>query len=534
MMFLETFTTFLQEIIISPDFKTCSASLQQQIKHLLFLANIADTEEWEVVKEEHNMILDDIKKGYISWENAEYFNQWQSKIIQLVNFSPELIDNNVTEDDMKVDNNELNMVRNEVLPNPAKHEDIDSMKTPGNEEDIMIQKFIEEESKTNFEIKEPITLSPNVIKSSVHHEYIQTKVGKNITSKCKHCPMQYPHKTCHMLKLHLRSNHFEVYRKVVISDRNSLRQEECKRQTISHLKEKFARKLNEIKSRNVDKTEDTGDDEKQDLKGTIGGDSVIATKIYSSSVHKEYVQIKFGRKIWSSKCKHCHHKFNHKLCAELKRHLRREHIEVYKRVQDSDRMSLRKQEQFEQFEIELSNLKWGRVTENKNFLHEESIDDEEYLQHMISKKYLRDFTKKYFQNTKEGHKEKVRKMFKNHANKLWKEYVRKEICRGSKSRMKGKDQCKNCDATFVTFEQRNFNFHKYHLFEAHQEIYETMAKSIDDSIAKIKEAFGEAPDDKTDPPDTLEYNYYNEKEYVEEDEDWPEDPLNKARLDYFP
>ena len=66
MMFLETFTTFLQEIIISPDFKTCSASLQQQLKHLLFLANIADTEEWEVVKEEHNMILDDIKKGYIS------------------------------------------------------------------------------------------------------------------------------------------------------------------------------------------------------------------------------------------------------------------------------------------------------------------------------------------------------------------------------------------------------------------------------------------------------------------------------------
>ena len=153
MMFLETFTTFLQEIIISPDFKTCSASLQQQIKHLFFLANIADTEEWEVVKEEHNMILDDIKKGYISWENAEYFNQWQSKIIQLVNFSPELIDNNVTEEDMKVDNNELNMVRNEVLPNPAKHEDIDSMKTPGNEEDIMIQKFIEEESKINFEIK---------------------------------------------------------------------------------------------------------------------------------------------------------------------------------------------------------------------------------------------------------------------------------------------------------------------------------------------------------------------------------------------
>ena len=34
-------------------------------------------------------------------------------------------------------------------------------------------------------------------------------------------------------------------------------------------------------------------------------------------------------------------------------------------------------------------------------------------------------------------------------------------------------------------------------------------------------------------PDTLEYYYYNEKEYVEEDGDWPEDPLNKARLDYF-
>ena len=79
MMFLETFTTFLQEIIISPDFKTCSASLQQQIKHLLFFANIADTEEWEVVKEEHNMILEDIKKGYIELNNLKWKRAIENK-----------------------------------------------------------------------------------------------------------------------------------------------------------------------------------------------------------------------------------------------------------------------------------------------------------------------------------------------------------------------------------------------------------------------------------------------------------------------
>ena len=172
--------------------------------------------------------------------------------------------------------------------------------------------------------------------------------------------------------------HFEVYRKVVISDRNSLRQEECKRQTMLHLKEKFSRKLKEMKSRNVENTlireecerqtishlreisrklqemksinvnntEDTDNYEKEDLKGMIGGGGTfIVTKLNSSSVHKEFIQTKVGEKKWSSKCKHCHRKLNHKDAFYLKNHLNREHIEVYMRVENSDKMSLRKQEE---------------------------------------------------------------------------------------------------------------------------------------------------------------------------------------------
>ena len=375
MVFIETVITFLQKIIKFPDFKTCSASLQQQIKHLLFLATIADVEEWEAVKEEHNMILEDINEGYVSWDNAEYFEQWQSKILQLVNFSSDLIDSDVKKDEyMKIDNNALNTVWNEFSSNTVEDQVIGPIEISANEEALIR----EEEGKTSVERKEPLRLRPNVMKSNVHHEFIQTKVGKKIASKCKHCPVQYSHKICHRLKHHLRITHFEVYRKVVISDRNSLRQEECKRQTMLHLKEKFSRKLKEMKSRNVENTlireecerqtishlreisrklqemksinvnntEDTDNYEKEDLKGMIGGGGTfIVTKLNSSSVHKEFIQTKVGEKKWSSKCKHCHRRFNHKDSFYLKNHLNREHIEVYMRVENSDKMSLRKQEE---------------------------------------------------------------------------------------------------------------------------------------------------------------------------------------------
>ena len=75
-----------------PDYAASTTALQLQIKHLLFLATIADTEDWETVIEEHNMILDDVKNGVISWNNLEYFTQWQSKIVNLINSSQNLID----------------------------------------------------------------------------------------------------------------------------------------------------------------------------------------------------------------------------------------------------------------------------------------------------------------------------------------------------------------------------------------------------------------------------------------------------------
>ena len=77
---LKIFVNFLQEIIRCPDYASSPTALQLQIKHLLFLANIADTDDWETVIEEHNMILQDVKDGVISWEDADYFTQWQSKI----------------------------------------------------------------------------------------------------------------------------------------------------------------------------------------------------------------------------------------------------------------------------------------------------------------------------------------------------------------------------------------------------------------------------------------------------------------------
>ena len=92
MTVLNTFVTFLEEIINYPDYAASTTALQLQIKHLLFLATIADTQDWETVIEEHNMILDDVKNGVISWNNLEYFTQWQSKIVNLINSSENLID----------------------------------------------------------------------------------------------------------------------------------------------------------------------------------------------------------------------------------------------------------------------------------------------------------------------------------------------------------------------------------------------------------------------------------------------------------
>ena len=203
MIFLKTFTTFLEQIISFPDFKTSSASLKQQIKHLLFLANIANTDDWEAVTEEHNMILDDVKNGVISWDDAEYFTLWQSKMLQLVHFSTVQ-----TETDCDMKEEELEIVDNVVQLVKSESENVPINTTRGNieikESTIGPEPEGISDEKHKYGVKgwksqKKIVEAKEVRRlpiSNVHKEFIQTKIRKNITSKCKHCDTQFPHKLC--------------------------------------------------------------------------------------------------------------------------------------------------------------------------------------------------------------------------------------------------------------------------------------------------------------------------------------------------
>ena len=60
-------------------------------------------------------------------------------------------------------------------------------------------------------------------------------------------------------------------------------------------------------------------------------------RIHISSVHEEYLQTKYVNDVDEekirSKCKHCAKVFDHKLCSELKRHLKSCHPEISKKVE---------------------------------------------------------------------------------------------------------------------------------------------------------------------------------------------------------
>ena len=205
MIFLKTFTTFLEQIISFPDFKTSSASLKQQIKHLLFLANIANTDDWEAVTEEHNMILDDVKNGVISWDDAEYFTLWQSKMLQLVHFSSVQTetDCDMKEEELEIVDNIEHLVKSdsEIVPIDTRRGNIEIKKPTIDPEPEGIS-----DEKHKYGVRKRKWKSPLKIVeakevrrlpiSNVHKEFIQTKIRKNITSKCKHCDTQFPHKLC--------------------------------------------------------------------------------------------------------------------------------------------------------------------------------------------------------------------------------------------------------------------------------------------------------------------------------------------------
>ncbi len=83
-----------------------------------------------------------------------------------------------------------------------------------------------------------------------------------------------------------------------------------------------------------------------DLPGTSKGSSTSAkeepkTKLLISHVHKEFLQEcsedSNGNKTWTSKCKHCKEgKYNDKQASHLKKHLAKNHPEIFEMVEDKD------------------------------------------------------------------------------------------------------------------------------------------------------------------------------------------------------
>ena len=135
--------------------------------------------------------------------------------------------------------------------------------------------------------------------SSVHHEYGHSKYIENDivhwTSKCKHCGHELLNKkrvSPSSLKKHLERFHPEVYREVEVKDqREVLMMRGCNVE--ANIKVKERRNIKKVKSR-----------------------------IAKSHVHLEYVQTVAEEdyvQSWTSNCRHCDHKFNHRLCSELKR-----------------------------------------------------------------------------------------------------------------------------------------------------------------------------------------------------------------------
>ena len=63
-------------------FTTYSPSLQQQLRHLSFVAALINSRgQVQTVLEEHNIVKDDLECGLITWESVEYFQRWQVKVL---------------------------------------------------------------------------------------------------------------------------------------------------------------------------------------------------------------------------------------------------------------------------------------------------------------------------------------------------------------------------------------------------------------------------------------------------------------------
>ena len=81
---LSAFTAgFTQETIASSSFPDCPAELQQRVRLLSFLAHLAcrpNTQFSNLLQHFYEVELD-FERGVTDWEQAEYFTDWQKKVL---------------------------------------------------------------------------------------------------------------------------------------------------------------------------------------------------------------------------------------------------------------------------------------------------------------------------------------------------------------------------------------------------------------------------------------------------------------------
>ena len=86
MTFGEFVKTFLDGIIGHPSYKLCSDTIQLQVSHLSFVVNtICEySEETNTILELWKSVKDDLDCGKTSWDDVDYFQQWEGKIVKIL------------------------------------------------------------------------------------------------------------------------------------------------------------------------------------------------------------------------------------------------------------------------------------------------------------------------------------------------------------------------------------------------------------------------------------------------------------------
>ena len=90
MTFEEFVKTFLGEIMGHPSYKLCSETIQLQVSHLSFVVNIISdySEQKNTILELWKPVKKDLENGETSWEEFDYFKQWQDKVLKILGPEP--------------------------------------------------------------------------------------------------------------------------------------------------------------------------------------------------------------------------------------------------------------------------------------------------------------------------------------------------------------------------------------------------------------------------------------------------------------